>query len=83
LSQFGGFFFNWGTNRKLSDEFSQGPRNKEDDDGGNPPGYIPVILSTRVTQIALSYQAFIVAYSKDLLRFKMPSNVRLSTRPPR
>jgi ATP-binding cassette subfamily A (ABC1) protein 3 len=40
--RFGGFFFNWRTNFKLADEFASGPRNKENDDGGNPPGYINV-----------------------------------------
>lgn len=41
---FAGFFFNWATNFRLSSEFSIGPRNKDDNDGGNPPGYIPVRL---------------------------------------
>lgn len=37
---FAGFSFNWATNFKLSNEFSTGPRNKYDNDGGMPPGYI-------------------------------------------
>lgn len=35
------FFTNWATNRKLGNDFAIGPRNKEDNDGGEPPGYIP------------------------------------------
>lgn len=45
LQRFAGFFYNWATNRKLSDEFSSGPRNKDDDDGGSPPGYIYVRIT--------------------------------------
>lgn len=37
-----GFFSNWATNLKLGSSFVIGPRNKEDNDGGEPPGYIPV-----------------------------------------
>lgn len=37
-----GFFFNWATEFKLTDEFAMGPRNRLDDDGGTPPGYINV-----------------------------------------
>lgn len=40
LLKLAGFFFNWATGTKLSNEFSIGPRNREDDDGGDPPGYI-------------------------------------------
>ena len=39
-AQFAGFSFNWATNFKLSNEFSTGPRNRNDNDGGMPPGYI-------------------------------------------
>lgn len=38
-----GFSNNWATNLKLGSEFVVGPRNKEDNDGGEPPGYISVI----------------------------------------
>lgn len=37
---FAGFSFNWATNFKLSNEFLTGPRNRNDNDGGMPPGYI-------------------------------------------
>lgn len=37
-----GFFQNWQTDFKLGDSFAIGPRHKEDNDGGEPPGYIPV-----------------------------------------
>jgi hypothetical protein len=43
LQQLAGLFFNWATRLKISDGFSVGPRNKDDNDGGSPPGYIPVI----------------------------------------
>ena len=36
----GGFTNNWLTNYKLGSDFSIGPRNKEDSDGGAAPGYI-------------------------------------------
>lgn len=32
----------WATNFKLGNSFDIGPRNKEDNDGGEPPGYIKV-----------------------------------------
>jgi len=37
-----GFFNNWATNLKLGSDFTIGPRNKDDNDGGEPPGYIHV-----------------------------------------
>jgi hypothetical protein len=43
LQKLGGFFFNWATNWKISDGFSIGVRNKDDNDGGNPTGYTTVI----------------------------------------
>lgn len=39
-----GFFDNWATNFKLGSDFVIGPRNEDRDDGGEPPGYIPVII---------------------------------------
>ncbi|KAJ6635436.1 Phospholipid-transporting ATPase ABCA3 [Pseudolycoriella hygida] len=35
------FFENWATDYKLGSDFSIGPRNRYEDDGGEPPGYIP------------------------------------------
>jgi hypothetical protein len=43
LSKLGGLFFNWMTNFKLSDGFTVGVRNKDDNDGGNPTGYVSVM----------------------------------------
>lgn len=41
-----GFFDNWATNLKIGGNFGDGPRKKEDNDGGEPPGYIPVTYYT-------------------------------------
>lgn len=59
LQKFTGFFYNWSTNRKLTDEFSSGPRNKEDEDGGSPPGYVnvnmqPNIFRTKPNQLSFA-----------------------------
>lgn len=43
-----GFIFNWRTDFTLTNEFSMGPRNKDDNDGGPPPGYIFVSLTSAV-----------------------------------
>lgn len=38
--RFAGFIFNWATNFRLSNEFAMGPRNRLENDGGLPPGYV-------------------------------------------
>lgn len=38
--QLAGFSYNWGTDFKLNEAFLIGPRNRRDNDGGIPPGYI-------------------------------------------
>lgn len=40
LRRFTGFFFNWATNFKVTNDFTIGPRNRNETDGGSPPGYI-------------------------------------------
>lgn len=47
-SALGGYIDNWATTYKLSNDFVIGPRNKHDDDGGEPPGYISVITHTYI-----------------------------------
>lgn len=47
----GAFTNNWVTSYKLGSDFSIGPRNKNDSDGGTPPGYIPVSLDLKAFQL--------------------------------
>lgn len=47
LESMSGFTNNWATNIRFGLDFLPGPRNQDDDDGGEPPGYIRVSLNAR------------------------------------
>lgn len=65
---FAGFSFNWATNFKLSNEFSTGPRNRKDNDGGMPPGY----LNQGFIAVQNAIERSIIAVSSSLLADDIP-----------